>query len=349
MAIQLIEEAYINGARKHKACGVLGISIRTLERWECDGGDIDKRKCAVRTVGNKLSDKERQQVIAIANNAKYKDLPPSKIVPSLADEGLYIASEATFYRILREEKQLAHRHASNAPKHKKPAELKASLPNQVWAWDITFLPSQVRGQFFYLYAIVDVYSRKIVGWSVHENQSSDHASALIKEACHDEDAGQDQVVLHSDNGKPMKGATMLAMLQKLGVMPSFSRPGVSDDNPYAESFFKTVKYHPTFPATDKFETIEDARKWCIQFIDWYNSHHMHSGLKFMTPSQRHNGEDIAIVKKRNAVYEQAKAQRPDRWSGSTRNWSLPETVILNPSNNENRNTGKNKEKLSKAA
>lgn len=178
--------------------------------------------------------------------------------------------------------------------------------------------------------IVDIYSRKIVGWSVHEVESSEHAACLIKQACLDENVTRDQIVLHSDNGASMKGATMLAMLQVLGVLPSFSRPSVSDDNPYSEALFKTLKYHPTFPKWTKFSSINAARIWCETFVIWYNQKHLHSGLKFVTPAQRHNGEDIIIRHKRHLVYLMARKQKPERWSKETRNWSLPASITLNP-------------------
>jgi len=169
-------------------------------------------------------------ILTTVNCAEYRDLPPCQIVPRLADLGIYIGSESTIYRLLREQKQLAHRLKCKPRKHKKPAPCEAAVPNEVWSWDITYLPSQIRGIFFYLYFIMDIFSRKIVGWSIHESQSSDHAANLARQACLDEDIDKQQVILHSDNGKPMKGATMMEMLRTLGIIPSFSRPSVSDDN-----------------------------------------------------------------------------------------------------------------------
>jgi len=269
-------------------------------------------------------------ILSIANSRKYCDLPPSKIVPCLADEGRYVASESSFYRVLRDAKQLTHRQCSKPASHHKPKAFTATGPGQVWSWDISYLPTTVLGLYFYLYLIMDIYSRKIVGWSIHEKQSSEYASALIKQSCLDEDIDKSQLVLHSDNGKPMKGVTMLAMLQTLGVMPSFSRPSVSDDNPYSESLFKTIKYHPSFPAITRFDTIDDARTWMENFASWYNTQHLHSALKFVTPQQRHDGLDKMILEKRHQVYQMARAQKPMRWSGDTRNWTLPEYVSLNP-------------------
>ncbi len=266
--------------------------MRTYERWYKDKL-LDKRKGAKRTVTNKLSEAEKVKILKIANNMQYRDLPPCQIVPRLADEGVYIASESSFYRVLRDKKQLEHCQSSKRPTYKKPEPCKATGPNQVWSWDITYLPSQVKGLYFYLYMVMDIYSRKIVGWSVHEVQSSDYASKLIQQACTDESVNRHELTLHSDNGTPMKGSTMLSMLEHLGVVPSFSRPSVSDDNPFSEALFKTLKYHPTFPMTSKFGAILEARQWVIKFVDWYNNHHKHSGLKFIAPSERHNGEDKA--------------------------------------------------------
>jgi len=197
--------------------------------------------------------------------------------------------------------------------------------NQVGRWDIRYLPTTIRGLYVYLYLILDIYSRKIVAWSIHAYQSSDYASQLIKQACLDEQVNQNQLVLHSDNGKPMKGATMLAMLEKLGV-----RPSMSDDNPYSESLFKTVKYHPTYPCVHKFDTITDARTWMEKFVQWYNNEPVHSAIKFVTPHQRHTGADVAILHNRQGVYETAKARHPNRWSGKTRNWAHDSRVYLNP-------------------
>lgn len=328
MAIELVSEACAHGARKYKACEILDISVRTLARWEKVGA-IDQRRGSKRMVANKLSQAEKQRVLRIVNSSEYRDVSPSQIVPDLADKGVYIASESTIYRLLREEKQLAHRGLTRPAKHKKPTSHLATAPNQLWSWDITFLPSQVRGLYFYLYMIMDVYSRKIVGWTIQHEQTADLAANLIQQACLDEGVERDQVVLHSDNGSPMKGATMLAMLETLGVVPSFSRPSVSDDNPFSEALFKTLKYRPNFPLTDKFETVFDARAWVVMFTQWYNNVHKHSGLKFVTPNQRHSGKDINIMENRHSVYLQAKKQSPARWARNTRNWQLPKVVTLN--------------------
>lgn len=328
--VVLIKEASKSGARRHKSCEILGLALRTLERWEKEKGLIDKRKNAGRVPMNKLTEEQRNKVLITANSRPYQHLPVSQIVPLLADDGCYLASESTFYRILRAEGQLTHRKAYKPSKNKRPAPYEARSPNKVWSWDISYLPSQVRGLYFYLYFIMDIYSRKIVGWSVHETESAEHGSALMKQACLDEKVCPNQLVLHSDNGAPMKGVTMLTMLQELGVIPSFSRPSVSDDNPYSEALFKTAKYHHSYPRVGKFSTILDARAWAEGLVTWYNTKHLHSALKFVTPHQRHSGEDVAIRAKRQVVYQLARMENPERWSGVSRDWVVRKIATLNP-------------------
>jgi transposase InsO family protein len=181
---------------------------------------------------------------------------------------------------------------------------------------------------------MDVFSRKIVGWRVHDRESMELSSLLLTEICFKEGIDKKQLSLHSDNGGPMKGATMLVTMQSLGVIPSFSRPSVSDDNPYSESLFKTLKYCPLYPSKP-FESIEAATKWVESFVAWYNDEHLHSGIKFVTPSSRHNGSDVEILEKRALVYKQAKLKNPQRWSKRTRNWDRIATVKLNSLKEEN--------------
>lgn len=330
--VELIERAMASGARQAQACEVLGLSSRTYQRWTRDGGlKQDARPDAERPApANQLSDAERKQIIEVCNQPEYASLPPAQIVPSLADQGDYLASESTFYRVLREADQLQRRGKAQRPRNlAKPQAHCAEGPNQVWTWDITYLASTVSGQFFRLYLVMDIYSRKIVGWEVHERECADHAATLIEKACWAEHVRRGSLVLHADNGSPMKGATMLAKLQSLGIMPSFSRPSVSNDNPYSESLFGTLKYTPAYPDRP-FDTLEQARTWVQTFVVWYNHEHRHSALKFVTPHQRHNGLDRMILERRSALYEQAKRRRPQRWSGATRNWAPVGCVWLNP-------------------
>jgi transposase InsO family protein len=279
---------------------------------------------------NKLTALERQRIIKVMNEPEHAELPPSQVVPKLADEGRYIASEATVYRILKEEKQLQHRQKSKPTRQiKKPKALTATGPNQIYTWDITYLPTVVRGVFLYLYLVLDIYSRKIVGWQVYEEERSALAADLLTDICQREGVKRNQVTLHSDNGSPMKGATMLATLQQLGIMPSFSRPSVSNDNPYSESLFRTLKYRPNYPC-QPFADLQVARAWVQGFADWYNHEHRHSAIKFVTPAQRHSGDDAQILTNRHKVYLKAKSANPLRWSGSTRNWDQVKDVCLNP-------------------
>ena len=340
MAIKLVDEAMEAGARQMKACQIMGIDPRSLRRWKnqqrLSRETADQRKVAAaqRIPANKLSEAEREQIIKTCNLPEYKSLPPSQIVPILADKGEYIGSESSFYRILRDADQLHRRGRAEQPKaHPKPKGFNATGPNQLWSWDITYLASSIRGIFYYLYLIEDVFSRKIVGWEIHESESAAHASQLIRKTCLAESIHEEGLVLHSDNGSPMKGATMLATLQRLSVVPSFSRPSVSDDNPYSESLFRTLKYVPNYP--DKpFESLEAAREWVHAFVTWYNESHRHSAIGFVTPVQRHSGEDVVILQARKALYELAKAQRPERWSGATRDWSRKNVVWLNPASDD---------------
>jgi putative transposase len=324
----LVEEAVAGGARHSKACEVIGLPARTLQRWV--HSPVDGRKGPHRSPANKLTQRERNKVVAVATSPEFRDMSPKQIVPLLADRGTYVASESTFYRVLHDEK-LQHRRSRARPPTKRPREHVADGPWQVASWDITYLRSHVRGQFFFLYLILDIWSRKILGWDVHELESSELAAALVERVRHSADGSLDGWILHSDNGGPMKGATMLATLQRLGVVPSFSRPRVSDDNPFAESLFRTAKYRPDYPV-DGFATLDDARYWVAAFVHWYNHEHQHSGVGFVTPADRHAGVDIEILDERRCVYERARGRHPERWSGRARAWSRPDTVTLNPEN-----------------
>ena len=329
MILDLLEEAHRGGARREPSCDVLGISVRMVERWKASQGSEDGRRGPKSEPANKLTEMERARLLAVVNSPKYRDLSPKQIVPQLADEGRYLASESTVYRVLREEDQMAHRERSRPPVHSHPKAHLADGPNQVWSWDITYLPSSIRGMFFYLYMIMDVWSRKIVGFEVHTEESMALSSSMITRVCAEMEIDEEQLVLHSDNGGPMKGATMLATLQKLGVMPSFSRPHVSDDNPYSEALFRTLKYRPEYPGKP-FETPEAALAWVSGFVLWYNTEHLHSGIRFVPPDDRHFGRSEAILANRKNVYEKARSKTPERWSGETRNWAPVETVVLNP-------------------
>ncbi len=324
--MNLIDEAMQSGAQKSKSCKTLEIPIRTLGRWEND--HIGDKRIFVKNIpSNKLKQKEIDKIISVCCSERFKDLTPNEIVPILAEEGVYLASESTYYRILRQKDLLSHRSESKPAKNRhKPDELKATGPDQIWSWDITYLLSGIKGKYYYLYMIEDIWSRTIRGYEIYDKESSEYAAELVTRICRENNI--DGVRLHSDNGSPMKGATMLATLQKLGIAPSFSRPSVSNDNPYSESLFKTLKYSAGYPRS--FNSIEEARKWVSNFVDWYNNEHRHSGIKFVTPMQRHYGEDKVLLEKRKETYKQAQQKNPGRWSKNIRNWDWIEDVYLNP-------------------
>lgn len=328
-AVQLIKEAHKNGCRKHLACEALGISLRTLQRWEKRIELADQRHGPSALPAHKLSDFERAKILSIANSKEFSNLSPRQIVPKLADKGIYVASESSFYRVLKEHNQLKYRSRLKPPKHRKPLPCSATNPNQIWSWDISYLPTNVKGMFFFLYLFVDIFSRKIVGFDIFDSECAAHAITVLQLACEAEMINRKQIVLHSDNGSPMKAYTWLAKLHQLGITPSFSRPSVSNDNPYSESLFKTVKYSRLYPR-EPFQDLSEARSWMIDFVSWYNNEHLHSGLKFVTPIARHQGEDADIINNRKDVYEKAKLANPSRWSKDIRNWQMPKEVHLNP-------------------
>lgn len=334
--IEDIEAARREGARLGPACEVVGIDLRTYRRW-MRGGEIqaDRRPEANRPPPtHRLSEAERDEVLRVCHEPRFASLPPSQIVPRLADEGTYLASESSFYRVLHEAHQQHHRGRAEAPTRRIPATHEAKRPNEVWCWDITYLPTKVRGMYFYLYLILDLYSRKIVGFEVQEEETGECAAALLRRTALSEaiQTWRQPLVLHADNGSPMKSGTLRATLEWLGVSPSHSRPRVSNDNPYAESIFRTCKYRPEYPS-DGFTTLEEARAWVLRFARWYNTEHRHSGLNFVTPEQRHTHQAEGIMAQRIEVYEAARARNPQRWSRKIRNWSLPKSVWLNPEKN----------------
>lgn len=332
LLVNWLVEAVAAGARKILACREVGLSLRTLQRWtEMPVVQADARTTTVRpTPCNALSEIERQAIVTLCNSAEYAHLPPSQIVPRLADQARYLASEATFYRVLRAAGQQHHRGRSQRPRrYAAPTTHAAHGPNQVWSWDITYLPSPVRGKYYYLYLIEDIYSRKAVGWEVYEEESGEKAAALLQRSVIGEQCLREPLVLHSDNGAPMKSMTLLSKMHDLGITPSRGRPRVSNDNPYSESLFRTLKYCPQW-LQDGFASLDAARVWVRDFIRWYNHEHRHSRIRFVTPAERHRGHDHQILARRHELYGQAREMNPQRWSGQTRNWEPIGTVLLNP-------------------
>lgn len=330
-----IEQAHKDGARLAAACELAGISERTLQRWKARQGlqTGDGRPQALRpTPDHALTPQERQRLLQVANEPRFADVPPARIVPALADEGVYLASESSFSRVLREAGQSRHRGRAKASRKSRPPTTHvATAPAQLWCWDMTYLPAQVLGRWFYLYLILDVFSRKIVGFEVHDSDNADHAAHLVKRTALAEGihAMVSRPVLHGDNGATFKATTVLAMLHWLRINPSYSRPRVSNDNAYVESLFRTAKYRPEFP-TGGFADLQQARHWAADFVRWYNHEHRHSGIGYVTPAQRHAGADRHVLQTRHELYQQARNSNPRRWSRDTRNWQRIEVVTLNP-------------------
>jgi putative transposase len=306
----------------------VGLTVRTVQRWREQGGGDDRRRGPSTTPHNKLSADEEQRVLDIANSKEFHDVSPRQIVPTLADRNLYYASESAFYRLLRKHGLLHHR-ARSRPPTTRPRALTATGPDQVYSWDITYLRSRVRGVYFYLYLVVDIWSRRVVGWAIHDCESGDLAAALVERICAANPRSGNLLWLHSDNGAAMKSAPLLARLTTLGIEPSFSRPRVSNDNPYSEALFRTLKYRPTFPARP-FTDIAAAIDWVERFVDWYNTKHLHSAINFVTPDDRHFGRHLKILSARRRVYAAARCLHPERWTGKTRNWDPIRVVCLNP-------------------
>ena len=330
--VRAVKELRPLGVGLAGCANALEISKRTLQRWFKDV-DQDRRKGSKRNVPHKLTAEEQKKIIEISCSTRFKDSYPSEIVAKLASEGQYIASEASFYRVLKANKLLSHRRKSKAPIKREKPRLKATGSDQVYSWDITWLRSDVSGIYFYLYLIVDIFSRRIIHWEIHNSESSEKAARMLQRV-----AGRkviQGVTLHSDNGSPMKGYTMLAMMHSLGVLPSYSRPRVSTDNPYSESLFRTLKYRPLYPS--RFKSIEESIEWVKSFVHWYNHEHMHSGISFVTPHERHYGKDREILKTRKETYQAAYKVNPQRWSRSPKQWERKEVVYINPVE-ENLNT-----------
>jgi transposase InsO family protein len=331
MILALIDEVVRAGARLSHACAVFQLPSRTVQRWRAQGpqGGRDRRRGPRTAPHNKLTEAERRRVLKVVNSDPCRDLSVKQVVPRLCDQGLYLASESTMYRILKEAGQDTHRQPSKPRTHTRPKQHIATAPCQLLCWDVTYLPSAVRGEFYYLHLFLDVWSRKIVGWGVNDVQCGEFAAELLQNVCDDMDVSTDGVVLHADNGKPMKGSSMLSTMQWLGIVPSFSRPNVSDDNPYVEALFRTLKYRPGY-ASQRFATLADAVAWVERFVRWYNYEHLHSAIGFVTPHDRHTGADVNLLTKRRAVYAKAHERHPERWTRNVRRWQRPRVVKLQP-------------------
>jgi len=261
-----------------------------------------------------LVDDEKDFIIETLCSERFCDLAPAQVYSTLLDEGVYLCSERQMYRVLaerglvRERRRGGHQRAGSygVPR------LEADGPNKVWTWDISALRGPTKGVKYYLYTIIDIFSRKVVGWSIHETESENHARRLIGQACRRHGVDRDQLVIHADRGSPMIAGTVAELLNELGVAKSHSRPRVSNDNPFIESHFKTLKYRPDYP--DRFDSISHARSWCRKFVHWYNEVHYHSGIGYLRPAELHDGNQHVIVERRQAILDAAAAAHPERFT-----------------------------------
>lgn len=276
-----------------------------------------------------LSAVEREGVRATLNSERFQDKAPRQVYAALLDEGAYLCHWRTMYRVLAAHGEVRERrNLLTHPTYQKP-ELLATAPNQVWSWDITALRGSSKWSSFALYVVLDIYSRYVVGWMIAERETASLAKDLVETACTRQGIQRDQLILHADNGGPMRAKSLALLLDDLGVSASHSRPHTSNDNPFSEAQFKTLKYTAGYP--DRFGSIQDARTWARSFFDWYNEAHYHTGLNLLTPSSVHYGQADAICQQRQTVMTAAYAARPERFSkGLPAVATAPKAVWINP-------------------
>lgn len=289
-----------------------------------------ERPTAVRTqAGRSLSEAEQETVLALLHSEPFVDQSPRQIYATLLDEGDYYCSVSTMYRLLRQNEEVKERRNQRQhPSYSKP-ELLAEQPNELWSWDITKLKSNQKWVYFYLYVILDVFSPYVVGWMIAEQESADLAQQLIRACCHKQQVAPDQLTLHADRGSPMIAKTTAQLLSDLGVAKTHSRPYTSNDNPFSEAQFKTMKYRPDFP--DRFGSVQDARAWARNFFAWYNHQHHHTGLVLLTPAVVHAGRSSEVIDQRQVILEAAYLRHPERFvHGQPLHPPLPTAVWINP-------------------
>ena len=308
-----------------RACHSLGVSRATLYRHRVPADEVLTRA----PPPLKLKPEERQAVLDLLHSERFVDATPHTIHATLLEEGHYPCSVRTLYRILAEEGEVRERrNVLRHPRYAKP-ELLATGPNQLWSWDITKLKGPVKWTYFYLYVILDVFSRYVVGWMVATRESAILAKKLISESCAKQGIERRQLILHADRGPSMKSKAVALLLADLGVTKTHSRPHVSNDNPFSEAQFKTLKYRPGFP--QRFGSLEDSRAFCRPFFRWYNTEHRHSGIAFMTPADLHHGRSSQILQARSATLDAAFEAHPQRFKGKRPHpKSPPKAVWINP-------------------
>lgn len=308
------------------ACSALGVSRATFyRRHRPSPGHQQPRPTPARA----LSERERAQVLELLASPRFVDRAPAEVFATLLDEGHYLCSERTMYRVLAASRLVRERRRQRQhPEYRKP-ELVASAPNQVWSWDITKLLGPRKWSYYYLYVLLDIFSRFVVGWMVAERESSALAARLIEESCHKHEVNPQLLTLHSDRGAPMTSKCTAQLLADLGVTRSLSRPQVSDDNPFSEAQFKTLKYHPGFPA--RFAGFDEASGYCRTFFPWYNHEHRHGGIAMLTPADVHYGRAEVVLEQRRRTLELARSAHPERFvRGLPKPRELPEMVWINP-------------------
>jgi len=312
-------------------CSAINLPRATFYRWRGRTSGAEPRPVRPRPAPPRaLAPEERQQVLDQLHSDRFVDKSPGEVCATLLDEGQYLCSPRTMYRILASAQEVRERRDQlKHPVYTKP-ELLATGPNQVWSWDITKLLGPEKWTYFYLYVIIDIFSRYVVGWMVATRESAALASRLVWETCLKQGLPNDHnLIIHSDRGAPMKSKLLAQLLADLGITKSFSRPQVSNDNPFSESHFKTLKYHPGFPG--RFGCIEDARGHCGPFFDWYNDEHRHSGIEMLTPAMLHYGRADEILAARYNVLQAAYLARPERFvKGEPRVAQAPTAVWINP-------------------
>ena len=315
------------------ACDALALPRAGFYRWCNRDGTSTHAHC--RPVSPlALTDHERRDVLDILHGERFVDQAPREVYAALLDDGRYLCSVRTMYRILGENREARERRNQlRHPFHKKP-ELLATAPNQVWSWDITKLKGPVKWTYYYLYVILDIFSRYVVGWMVATREQSALAKKLIEQSSEKQGIEQDQLIIHADRGPSMTSKPVALLLADLGVTKSHSRPCVSNDNPYSEAQFKTMKYRPDFPG--RFGCLEDARSFCQVFFNWYNTEHYHSGIGYLTPEDVHYGRAQQIIKERETVLKAAFEKYQNRFKGKVpKPMALPKAVWINkPSPNE---------------
>jgi putative transposase len=327
----LIERAETLGAvvGVSKACQALGLPRSRLYRERAAERETERMGSAPRTHPRALNPAEKSKVRKTLNSERFQDQAPREVYATLLDEGEYLCHWRTMYRILDEFAEVRERRNQlTHPNYQKP-ELLATGPKQVWSWDITKLLGPVKWTYFYLYVILDIYSRYVVGWMIAPQESAALARELVQQTCKKQGIQADQLTLHADRGSPMIAKSMAMLLADLGVTKSHSRPYISDDNPYSEAQFKTLKYRPDYP--QRFGSQADARSWARDFFSWYNHEHHHSAIGLLTPADVHDGRADRVIRERQAVLQLAYQKNPERFvKGLPRPAQLPEAVWINP-------------------